>query len=382
MNNRSDSLIKRHTKNSRASVFAIQGKKISRHSTPLKQRICGSSGGHMKLRFPLLNLLKMEMWNLPVMIQKRARLKIFTLQVKYLQTALSIFRLVFFLPNFLQLIVMFNSGFSESLIQSPNGKRQVKIEEDFNLYQRVIYYIYTGRITLDTDFAYVRNHCHAERVYHIADKLLLDTLKVKAPDFLYRTCTADYILYLLFSPLALLHKDVRRKYQEWLFDYPELIDQDRILDKWLSDTRRNDQQLLYRYDWLLRLFIKNASVSREQDARDLESDSEFEDIWESDSKFQKIAPSNPLKRKRSNMDEIHVSRKRRKIRKETNDRIVELKTTNLSVGCAGSGRPKKPHSHKVRSRREKRRAYRECIRKNKPKLMMESRVSQSSKLIS
>lgn len=135
---------------------------------------------------------------------------------------------------------MFESGFSEGISadrkltensitetisplmesksnSSTNAEKHVIIEDDYDLFYAILYYIYTNQIIFSTDLTMGpvglgRRLCDAEDIYAIADRMFLNDLRLKALDFLSRTCTVENITGRLFGNFADLHKDVKETY--------------------------------------------------------------------------------------------------------------------------------------------------------------------------
>lgn len=99
-------------------------------------------------------------------------------------------------------------------------KRRIIVEDDFDLFHNILYYIYTNRITFSTNLTLLTpptlpNLCTTEDIYQIADRLLLTELKHKALDFLASTCTIENITSRVLSKFAYLHEDVEDRYMEY-----------------------------------------------------------------------------------------------------------------------------------------------------------------------
>jgi hypothetical protein len=107
--------------------------------------------------------------------------------------------------------------------------RRIQIEDDYDLFHNVLYYIYTDRIYFTTDLSFkpasegAPNPCSAEELYSIADRLLLTDLKLKAIDFLRLTCSPENITSRILSKFAYLHDDIRKAYEGYFQDNWHLI---------------------------------------------------------------------------------------------------------------------------------------------------------------
>jgi hypothetical protein len=111
-----------------------------------------------------------------------------------------------------------SSPMKTKLNSSTDGKRYVVIEDDYDLFHNVLYYIYTNRITFSTDLTVETVNsttprlCETEDIYGIADRMFLDDLKLKAHKFIELTCSFENITQRLFSSFAYLHKDIGSMY--------------------------------------------------------------------------------------------------------------------------------------------------------------------------
>ena len=96
-------------------------------------------------------------------------------------------------------------------------KRQIKIDDDFDLFHNILYYIYTDCIRFSSyltlsEGLHLPNICAPEDIYTLADRLLLDGLKAKALKFLQLTCTVTNITPRIMSKFADLYEDVATMY--------------------------------------------------------------------------------------------------------------------------------------------------------------------------
>jgi hypothetical protein len=127
---------------------------------------------------------------------------------------------------------VFGSGFAEGLSQNQSKasesnpsldqlqrpRVQVEIDDNFDLFHAILYYIYTNRITLVNDgpgklfdiLPYT-----AEEIYEIADRLLLDDLKKKSYEFLERTCSTRNITRRYFGKFAALYPGLKEIYGQF-----------------------------------------------------------------------------------------------------------------------------------------------------------------------
>ena len=99
-------------------------------------------------------------------------------------------------------------------------KRRIIVEDGFDLFHNILYYIYTNRITFGTNLAFLTPStlpklCATEDIYQIADRLFLTELKHKALDFLTSTCTIENITSRILGKFAFLHEDVEERYVDY-----------------------------------------------------------------------------------------------------------------------------------------------------------------------
>jgi hypothetical protein len=108
--------------------------------------------------------------------------------------------------------------------RSPGSRtplHQITEHVDPDVYHNILYYLYTFRVTFTTDLSVecaepsTPKLCSAEDIYALADKMLLQSLKDKALDFLKETCTVENIISRLFSKFARSHADVEAVYMAY-----------------------------------------------------------------------------------------------------------------------------------------------------------------------
>lgn len=128
---------------------------------------------------------------------------------------------------------MFNSSFAEGRPSSPptklitNGhmtpplssRRQVAVDDDYDLFHIVLFYLYTDRICFTTTPEYTSmpdlpSTTDAEGVYAIAHRLMLDPLMAKALHFLESTSNVRNITARTFGGFAAIHDEVAKLYDD------------------------------------------------------------------------------------------------------------------------------------------------------------------------
>lgn len=124
---------------------------------------------------------------------------------------------------------MFKSSFAEGdlnngvLASNPEDhslrRTHVQVDDDFDLLHNVLYYLHTDHISFATDLVYEQPKaahlpklCAAEDIYAMADRLLLDELKIKAFNFLKLTCSVENITSRTMSKFSMLYKEVGDMY--------------------------------------------------------------------------------------------------------------------------------------------------------------------------
>jgi hypothetical protein len=128
---------------------------------------------------------------------------------------------------------VFNSSFAEGRPSSPptklitNGyttpplssRRQVAVDDDYDLFHIVLFYLYTDRICFTTTSEYTSktdlpSTTDAEGVYAIAHRLMLDSLMAKALHFLESTSNVRNITARTFGGFGAIHEEVGKLYDE------------------------------------------------------------------------------------------------------------------------------------------------------------------------
>ena len=106
----------------------------------------------------------------------------------------------------------------------------MKLEEpelSFDILHNIIFYLYTGEISLASDVSEKRwqasnpaipNLCSAEEIFLIATAFRLDDLSAMASGFLRTTCTVGNITSRIFSTYARTSSALREMYQEFFLE--------------------------------------------------------------------------------------------------------------------------------------------------------------------
>lgn len=124
---------------------------------------------------------------------------------------------------------LFAEGNSEATSQrsSPTNRKRIVVDDPFDLFHTIIYYLYTKRILLTNNLGVVpsvplkRNsprQCSTEAIYVLADRLLLGNLKSKVFHFLKRTCAKENIRTRIFGELASQYTEIRQMFIRWFLD--------------------------------------------------------------------------------------------------------------------------------------------------------------------
>ena len=103
-------------------------------------------------------------------------------------------------------------------------KRQIIIQDDFDLLHNILYFIYTDRVRFSassdppnrsSSSTILPNISPVEHIYMAADRMLLSSLRTKALDFLSLTNTINNITSRIMSPFADLYAEVSDMYTEY-----------------------------------------------------------------------------------------------------------------------------------------------------------------------
>lgn len=98
------------------------------------------------------------------------------------------------------------------------SREAIFVNEDFDLFRRVLFYLYTEQITFteSCDLSNTDNATHeSEAVYAIARRLDVSSLADKAAHFLKATTTISNISERTFGQFAMQHEDMQRWYDEY-----------------------------------------------------------------------------------------------------------------------------------------------------------------------
>jgi len=131
---------------------------------------------------------------------------------------------------------------TESPPPSPSSprRRSIFVQENFELFHLVLFYLYTEQITfVDSPSSISQiSECNvvheAEPVYAIAHRLMIDSLKEKAAHFLKATTNLGNISQRTFSRFALEHEALGAWYDEY------------FLEKWEDIKVREEFQGLFK----------------------------------------------------------------------------------------------------------------------------------------
>ena len=124
---------------------------------------------------------------------------------------------------------MFNSAFQEGISakqtygQEIPSRTQIPVEDDFDLFHIILFYLYTDKICFTTRPDYTSSPdlpvtSDAEGIYAIADRLLIEPLSSKALHFLQSTCKTSNITARTFGTFASLHDAVGKLYDKYFME--------------------------------------------------------------------------------------------------------------------------------------------------------------------
>ena len=98
------------------------------------------------------------------------------------------------------------------------------VNEDYELFHLVLFYLYTNRIHFITSEELAENSeipstGDAEGIYAIAHRLMVESLEKKALHFLQSTCTIQNITSRTFGTFAAGHKDPTKLYDAFFLEH-------------------------------------------------------------------------------------------------------------------------------------------------------------------
>jgi hypothetical protein len=133
-------------------------------------------------------------------------------------------------------------------IEGSYPKIRFKLDDDFDLFHNILYYIYTGCINFSSDLTlsnglHSPNLCSPEDIYTLADRLLLDELKAKAVKFLQLTCTVTNITPRIMSKFADLHEDVASMYDSYFRSHWEVIKCTTEFEQFFDDIDGENEEI-------------------------------------------------------------------------------------------------------------------------------------------
>jgi hypothetical protein len=161
---------------------------------------------------------------------------------------------------------VFQSPFLEGRVSQETNKRTLTVDDDFDLFHNILYYIYTDRIILATDLAFKPETgptlCKAEDIYAIADRMLLDTLQEKVLDFLVFCRTAEDITAHLFSQFAFLYPLVAKRYATFFKKNWSLVKNTAEFDEFFKENLQEDADEILRVNERFRELMKESKFSK------------------------------------------------------------------------------------------------------------------------
>jgi hypothetical protein len=158
-------------------------------------------------------------------------------------------------------------GFADikSTLRTP--RRQVTIRDDYDLFQIVLFYLYTGTVQFTTS----PEICSEENdipttadiggVYAIAHRLMLDDLSAKAAIFLGDTSTVGNITARAFGKFAATYQAVEKVYDEYLLGHWQQIIGGAEFEEFFRDAE-DDQEEFVRVNAKLRAMIRRECEMR------------------------------------------------------------------------------------------------------------------------
>jgi hypothetical protein len=121
------------------------------------------------------------------------------------------------------------SQFLEGNDRDPSkpGHRVIRVTEDFDVLHAILYYLYTGRITFDTEInapsTIGPKIIDSTVIYVQADRLLLGDLKKIAFDFFKSALGVDNVTAYTFNEDLCLHKEIESYCSEFFANHLEQV---------------------------------------------------------------------------------------------------------------------------------------------------------------
>ena len=155
---------------------------------------------------------------------------------------------------------MFNSAFSEGKPRNENElivdgekpppypRRLVTINDDYDLFHIVLFFLYTDRVCFTT----TPEECpgdipitdDAEGIYAIAHRLILDSLTSKAIHFLKSTCTIQNITERSFGKFVSVHESVGEVYDKYFMENWDEVIQSTEFEEFFKALEKDSKEYI------------------------------------------------------------------------------------------------------------------------------------------
>ena len=140
--------------------------------------------------------------------------------------------------------------------------RQVIIEDDFNLFHTILYYIYYDYISFTPDLHNLHPElpdvCDVEEVYSMADRLILHELKKRTIDYLNTHCNVEEFFSRVMTAEGCHKVAADSMYEEYCLRNWNKIRSSEILGS-LLQKHDDDEDLVYFYQWFGRMMLRNTN---------------------------------------------------------------------------------------------------------------------------
>jgi hypothetical protein len=178
---------------------------------------------------------------------------------------------------------VFNSKFCEGLIPQAKidvsklgfsdikstlrTRRQVTIKDDYELFQIILYYLYTGTVQFTTSLEIcseeneIPTTTDVEGVYAITHRLMLDDLSTKAAKFLGKTCTIRNITSRAFSHFAVTYEAIEKVYDAYILEHWQDVVGGTEFEEFFRDVEDNPEEFV-RVSTKLRALIRRECEMR------------------------------------------------------------------------------------------------------------------------
>lgn len=148
-----------------------------------------------------------------------------------------------------------------STISSPPQQwRQVVVDDDFNLFHNILYYIYFDYISFAPGLHDLPSElpevCDVEEVYSVADRFILPDLKKKVLNYLSTHCDVEEFFFRVMTAEGHHKVAADLMYEEYCLENWDKIRSSQSLGS-LLQKHDDDEELVYFYQWFGRMMLRN-----------------------------------------------------------------------------------------------------------------------------